>query len=109
MRQGTTVTLALALVDAKKGSMASRLPASASTIESYSFSSVVTGHHKENWTPYISEELPTDLEPDNLHHSHAVAVLKNGEIVGHVPRTVASIGMVLYQKRRLHQNSGDWK
>ena len=43
------------------------------------------GHHvyKETWTPYISEELTTNVEDENLFVRHAIAVLKNGEIVGH--------------------------
>ena len=55
------------------------------------YSSVIRGHHvyKENWTPSISEELTINVEEENLFDRHAVAVLKNGEIVGHMPRTIS--------------------
>ena len=60
------------------------------TIMEEMFSSVIRGHHvyKETWTPYLSEELTTNVEEGNLFDRHAIAVLKNGEIVGHMPRTI---------------------
>ena len=53
----------------------------------YEKESVVRGHHiykiKTVWTPVIGEELPVEREEDNQHDQHAVAVVKNGDIVGH--------------------------
>ena len=55
------------------------------------YSSVIRGHHvyKENRTPLINEELTIDVQEDNLFDRHVVVVLKNGEIVGHMPRTIS--------------------
>ena len=65
--------------------------AEASTEARYTYSSVVRGHHvyKETWTPYVSEELIASCEDTNVYDRHAVAILKNGEVVGHMPRTIA--------------------
>ena len=38
------------------------------------------------WTPRIQEELTCKKKPDNQHDKYAVKVLKDGEIVGHIPR-----------------------
>ena len=56
----------------------------------YEKESVVRGHHiyKTVWTPVIGEELPVEREEDNQHDQHAVAVVKNGDIVGHIPRSI---------------------
>ena len=56
----------------------------------YEKESVVRGHHiyKTVWTPVIGEELPVEREEDNQHDQHAVAVVKNGDIVGHMPRSI---------------------
>ena len=59
----------------------------------YEKESVVRGHHiyKTVWTPVIGEELPVEREEDNQHDQHAVAVVKNGTIVGHMPRTLSGV------------------
>ena len=46
--------------------------------------STVRRHHvyKAAWSPYIGEELPIQREVNNIHDDFAVAVLKNGNIVG---------------------------
>ena len=48
----------------------------------------ITGHHvyKDIWTPRIQEEQTCEREPGNQHDEHAVKVLKDDEIVGHIPR-----------------------
>ena len=54
--------------------------------------SVVRGHHvyKSVWAPVIDEKL--NLEREELNkHEYAVAVRKNGETVGHVPRSFSRI------------------
>ena len=53
--------------------------------------STVRGHHvyKAAWSPYIGEELPVQREVNNIHDDFAVAVLKNGNTVGHVPREIS--------------------
>ena len=56
--------------------------------EDYSVESVVRGHHiyKSIWTPLIGEVLTAELEEDNTEDQYAVAVIRAGTIVGHVPR-----------------------
>ena len=50
--------------------------------------SVIRGHHasKKCWTPYVGETLTCCRERDNKYDDNAVAVLKIGKVVGHVPR-----------------------
>ena len=52
--------------------------------------SVVHGHHiyKDIWTSVIGEELTCRKEFGNIHDLHAVAVIRGGSVVGHVPRTI---------------------
>ena len=57
----------------------------------YAYSSVIRGHHayKETWMSFIGEELTTNVEVDDLYDQHTVAILKNREVVGHVPCVIA--------------------
>ena len=59
----------------------------------YEKSSVVKGHHvyKFVWTPVIGQKLNTKLEEDNEHDKHAVAVLLDDQIVGHLPRSISRV------------------
>ena len=43
------------------------------------------------WSPYIGEELPVQREVNNIHDDFAVAVLKNGNTVGHLPREISRV------------------
>ena len=51
--------------------------------------SVVRGHHiyKKFWTPVI-EVLPVEREEDNQHDNYAAVVIKNRDIVSHVPCSI---------------------
>ena len=51
---------------------------------------LVFGHQasKHLWTPVVEETLDVQLEPSNPYDSSAVAVLKDGAVIGHVPREV---------------------
>ena len=53
--------------------------------------SVVRGHHiyKRVCTPAIGEKLAIMAEDDNSSDARAVAVCKNGDVVGHLPRESA--------------------
>ena len=53
----------------------------------YEKESVVRDHHvyKVIWTPVIGEELEVRTEDDNDHDQHAVAVVKDGVVIGHMP------------------------
>lgn len=58
-----------------------------------SFPSVIRGHHvyKSIWTPCIDEILSCTRETSNTHDPFAVAVTKDGIVVGHVPRRISAI------------------
>ena len=61
--------------------------------ESYQKVSVVRGHHiyKVVWTPEVGEVLQVRTEDGNEHDEHAVAVVKDGLIVGHVPHSMSRV------------------
>ena len=56
-------------------------------------SSFIRGYHayQDFWTPVLNEELQLTTEPDNPQDELAVAVLKSGRVVGHVPRQLAPV------------------
>ena len=58
----------------------------------YDKGSVVRGHHiyKTCWTPVI-EELPAERDEDNQDDEHLVAMMKNGAVVGHMPRSISRL------------------
>ena len=58
----------------------------------FEFQSYATGHHvcKSIWTPALGEKLSTATEPENHHDKDAVKVLKENEVVGHVPSDIQS-------------------
>lgn len=55
-------------------------------------SSFVRGYHAymDIWDPAIDEVLRLENEPTNAQDRRAVAVKKNGQIVGHVPKGFSS-------------------
>ena len=57
----------------------------ASTFDS---TSCIRGHHvyKNVWTPTLGDELECRREGDNDFDRYAVAVLRRGVVVGHLPR-----------------------
>ena len=64
---------------------------------------VVRGHHiyKSVWTPFIGEDLSLQQEPDNSYDSFAVTVMKEGHVVGRVPRELS------YSFTSFMQNGGE--
>ena len=56
--------------------------------EKYTFKSYVRGFHvyQEIWTPLIGECLECRHEPRNAEDKTAIAVIKDGTVVGHVLR-----------------------
>ena len=44
-----------------------------------------------HWSPSIGEELCCEVEEDNTFDRYAVAVTKDGRVVGHVPRELARL------------------
>ena len=59
---------------------------------SFRIESTVRGHHvfKDVWTPCINEQLQVHIEEGNAFDEHAVAVWKDGQAVGHLPREIAT-------------------
>ena len=57
----------------------------------FEFQSHVTGHHvyKDIWTPTLGEKLSTTAEPKNHNDKYVVKVLKDNEVVGHVPSDIS--------------------
>ena len=57
----------------------------------FEFQSHVTGHHvyKDIWTPTLGGKLSTTAEPENHHDKYVVKVLKDNEVVGHVPSDIS--------------------
>ena len=55
-------------------------------IKIFDVESHIKGYHAymNEWTPEISEILKTSLEPENVNDRFAVAVEKEGQIVGHL-------------------------
>ena len=41
------------------------------------------------WEPFIGEELQCDRETTNLHNPYTVSVLKQRQIVGHIPHNIS--------------------
>ena len=62
--------------------------------------SCVCGYHyyQDIWEPVIGEELECTQEPGNLHDRYAVAVLKEGIDVGHVPRKISVLCCIFLRK-----------
>ena len=65
--------------------------------------SVIRDHHiyRSIWTPIIGEKLVFEAQDDNEHDKLAVAVMKDGCIVGHVPRSISQV-LWFYLKRGGH-------
>ena len=57
----------------------------------FEFQSYVTEHHvyKDTWTPIFGKKLSTATEPEHYHNKYAVKVLKENEVVGHVPLDIS--------------------
>lgn len=55
--------------------------------------SFVMGYHyyKMVWCPVIGERLRCQREPSNQYDQWAVAVMHDGDVVGHVPRELSKI------------------
>ena len=69
--------------------MASLPPASFDSVE---FNLFIRGYHayKHIWEPYVGETLLLKQEPTNVKDHSAVAVMKETEVVGHVPHNISS-------------------
>ena len=54
---------------------------------------MIRGYHqyKEIWNAVLGEQLQCQRETDNSHDIFAVAVVRSGVVVGHVPRKISSV------------------
>ena len=61
--------------------------------------SVVRGDHvyKSVWTPFVGEILDMKREAGNSHDRHAVAVVRNSCVVGHLPRQYSRVAWYFLQ------------
>ena len=61
--------------------------------KSFQFTSFVRGHHvyHTSWTPRTGEVLVVKIEIHNEHDRFAMAIIKDGEVVGHVPRVLNKV------------------
>ncbi len=57
----------------------------------FTFQSYVRGYHDymHIWDPFVGQDLLLRREPNNSHDIHAVAVVLDDQIVGHVPYNIA--------------------
>lgn len=62
-------------------------------MESYSVKSCVRGYHvyKDVWEASVGKDLSCHRESGNSADPFAVAVVKNGVTVGHVPQRISSV------------------
>ena len=67
--------------------------------------SYIRGYHayKDDWTPFIGEQLTIRRQPENPVDHSAVAVIKDGEVVGHIPYNISS---TVFQFLRRDCNQG---
>ena len=74
---------------------------------SFRIESTVRGHHiyKTHWRPDINEELCCEVERENFYDRYAVAVMKDGGVVGHVPQDRAEKNMFLLSSKATQQDA----
>ena len=83
--------------------MASQV-AAINTLEVLNIKSYIRGYHAymDVWTPVLDEMLILKREPDNVADRNAVAVFKEGQVVGHVPYNLAP-SFSLFLKRDVNK------
>ena len=71
----------------------------------------VRGYHvyKAVWTASVGEPLICEREPENASDCYAVAVKKEGTIIGHLATSKAFTGVfTVFAALRCHRMYGDW-
>ena len=68
--------------------------------DSFTIEAMIRGYHvySDIWNAVIDEELPCAKESGNLADPFAVGVMKDGTIVGHVPRKISSVCSLFLQR-----------
>ena len=74
---------------------------------SFSVEAVVRGYHayKDIWAAVYDEELPCEREAGNRVDAFAMAIMKDGMVVGHIPKKISSILLFVPMSRRIHYMS----
>ena len=62
--------------------------------------SCIRGHHvyQHEWTPVLGEDLQCQRESSNANDPYAIAVMKEDNVVGHVPRRISAACSLFIQK-----------
>ena len=74
-------------------------------MEEYKVSSVVRGFHvyQRSWSPSLEEQLQCLREAGNDKDRYAVAVLRHGSVVGHIPRRISAACLLFIERNgRIH-------
>ena len=68
--------------------------------DALSIGSSMRGYHyyQDIWEPAVGEELECTQDPGNSHDRYAVAVLKEGIVVGYVPRKISVLCCIFLRK-----------
>ena len=71
---------------------------------SLEITSCIRGFHEycENWNAVVGETMECKREIDNIKDRYAVAVIKNEEIVGHLPRNISRVCSLFLHRRGHH-------
>ncbi len=66
----------------------------------YCVSSCVHGHHiyQDVWSPVVRETLSCIRETNNDEDRHAIAVFKQGSVVGHLPRRINKLCSIFIRR-----------
>ena len=70
---------------------------------SFSFEAVVRGYcaYKDIWAAVYGEKLLCEREAGNWVDAFAMAVIKDGTVVGHIPKKISSILLFVPTSRRI--------
>ena len=70
---------------------------------SFTVKAVVRGYHayKDTWAAVHGEELPCERETGNRVDAFTVAIMKDGTVVGHVPKKISSVCSLHLRRGRL--------
>ena len=68
--------------------------------EEYVVHCCVRGYHvyQSVWLAVVGEQLACAREPTNTSDVHAVAVLKSGTIIGHLPRKISTLCSIFLRR-----------
>lgn len=69
---------------------------------SFQVEAMVRGY-QEIWDAALGEQIQCEAETGNEHDLYAVAVLKSGVVVGHVPRKISSVCCLFLRRGRVIQ------